>query len=257
MKSVAVHYTLTGPSDAPVLVLAGPLGTTLDIWDPQVDALSEQFRVLRFDHRGHGGSPVPPGPYSMEDLTVDVVALLDRLEIEQAAFCGVSLGGMVGIWLAAHADERVSSLVLCSTTAQFGDPQPWHERSAVVRWAGTGAVADEVVERWFTPDWAAKHPEQVDRAKQMIINTQDEGYSACCTAIAAMQGRRLLGRILTPTLVIAGTKDPAIPVNPHAEILASGIAGAKLKLLDAAHLVTVQQAETVNDLIAMHVATSQ
>ncbi|HEX2299561.1 MAG TPA: 3-oxoadipate enol-lactonase [Pseudonocardiaceae bacterium] len=252
-KSVDVHYELTGPADAPVLVLAGPLGTTLDIWDPQVEALSEQFRMLRYDHRGHGGSPVPTGPYSMEDLTVDVVTLLDRLEIEQAAFCGLSLGGMVGIWLAAHAHDRVSSLVLCSTSAQFGDPQPWHERGSVVRWAGTVSIADEVVERWFTPDWAAKNPEQVERAKQMIANTNDEGYASCCTAIAALQGLRLLGRILAPTLVIAGKQDPAIPVNPHAEILANGIAGAKLKVLDAAHVVTVEQADTVNDLIAQHI----
>lgn len=255
MKSVTIHYELTGPSDAPVVMLAGPLGSTMEIWDPQAEALSERFRVLRYDHRGHGGSPVPPGPYSMEDLTTDVVALLDRLDIEQVAFCGESLGGMVGIWLASHAPDRVSSLVLCSTTAQFPDPQPWHERSAVVRWAGTVSVASEVVERWFTPDWAAEHPETVDRAKQMIVDTEDEGYASCCTAIAALQGHRLLGRILTPTLVIAGAKDPAIPPNPHAEMLATGIVGAKLTVLDdTAHLVTVQQAETVNNLIAKHVA---
>ncbi|MGH3926482.1 MAG: 3-oxoadipate enol-lactonase, partial [Pseudonocardiaceae bacterium] len=254
MKRVDVHYELTGPADAPVLVLAGPLGSTLEIWNPQVEALSERFRVLRYDHRGHGGSPVPSGPYSMEDLTVDVVTLLDRLDIEQVAFCGLSLGGMVGIWLAAHARERVSSLVLCSTTAQFEDPQPFHERSAVVRWAGTASVASDVVARWFTPEWAAKHQEEVDRVQQMIVETSDEGYASCCTAIAALQGRRLLGRILTPTLVIAGSRDPAIPANPHAETLATGIAGAKLAVLDAAHLVTVEQADKVNDLIARHAA---
>lgn len=254
MMSVDVHHELTGPADAPVLVLAGPLGSTLAIWDHQVEALSERFRVLRYDHRGHGGSPAPSGPYSMEDLTVDVVRLLDRLDIEQAAFCGLSLGGMVGIWLAAHARERVSSLVLCSTSAQFEDPQPWHERGAVVRWAGTASVADEVVERWFTPEWATKNPDQVQRAKQMIVDTDDEGYSSCCTAIAAMQGLRLLGRIITPTLVIAGNHDPAIPANPHAETLGTGIAGATLKLLDAAHLVNVEQADRVNNLITRHVA---
>lgn len=251
-RSVDVHYELTGPPDAPVVVLAGPLGSTLEIWDPQVKALAEQFRVLRYDHRGHGGSPVASGPYSVEDLTVDVVTLLDRLEIEQVTFCGLSLGGMVGLWLAAHARERVSSLVLCSTTAQFEDSGPWHERAAVVRWAGTAAVASEVVARWFTPEFAAKHQDDVDRTTQMITGTSDEGYSACCTAIAALQGRRLLGRILMPTLVIAGARDPAIPPNPHAEILATGIAGAKLKVLDAAHLVTVEQADQVNELIAKH-----
>lgn len=255
-KSVEVHYELTGPSDAPVLVLAGPLGSALEIWDPQVEALADRFRVLRYDHRGHGRSPVAAGPYLMEDLAVDVVTLLDRLGIEQTTFCGESLGGMVGIWLAAHAPERVSSLVLCASTAQFDDPQPFHERSSVVRWAGTAAVASDVVERWFTPEWAAEHPDQVDRVKQMIIDTPDEGYASCCTAVAAMQGHRLLARILAPTLVIAGSQDKVIP-RRHTLTLAGEIAGATLETVDAAHLVTVEQADKVNELIAAHAAAAQ
>ena len=250
MKSVDVHYELTGPDDAPVVVLAGPLGGTLRLWDPLVAELGERFRLLRYDHRGHGGSPVPDGPYAMADLGGDVLALLDRLGIDRATFCGVSLGGMVGIWLGARAPQRWSSLVLCSTTAHFADSGPWQERGAVVRWAGTSSLAPEVVARWFTPDWAARHQEVVEQAKQMIADTSDEGYASCCAAIATWDGRKLLGRISAPTLVIAGTADPSTPATPHAQNIAAGIAGARLKMLDAAHLVTVEQAKRVADLLA-------
>lgn len=255
MKGVEVHHELSGPSDLPVLVLAGPLGSTLKIWEPQAEALAERFRVLRYDHRGHGGSPVPSGPYTVADLGVDVLALLDRLDIERAAFCGLSLGGMVGIWLAAAAPERLSSLVLCSTSAHFDDVGPYLERAASLRWVGTSSIAPEVVAAWFTPEWAAAHPEVVQQATQMIAETSDEGYAACCGAIASWDGRRLLGRILTPTLVIAGSRDQRTPVTPHAKTLATTIYRAKLEVLDAAHLAPIEQADRANRLIAKHAAT--
>ncbi|MGH3795650.1 MAG: 3-oxoadipate enol-lactonase [Pseudonocardiaceae bacterium] len=254
MISVKVHHELTGPSDAPVLVLAGSLGSTLHMWDPQVEALAGRFRVLRYDHRGHGGSPVPSGPYTVADLGGDVLALLDRLEIERVAFCGISLGGMAGIWLGAHAPQRLTSLTLCSTTAYFEDSGPWHERAASVRWASTDSIAPEVVERWFTPEWAAQHPGVVDQVTQMIARTSDEGYAACCAAIAAWDARKLIPRIDVPTLVIGGAQDSATPVNPHARILVTGIPEAKLMVLDAAHLVSMERAKEVNDLLAEHAA---
>ena len=255
MRSVEVHHEFSGPSDLPVLVLAGPLGSTLQIWQPLVESLAERFRLLRYDHRGHGGSPVPSGPYTVADLGVDVLALLDRLDIERAAFCGLSLGGMVGIWLAAAATERLSSLVLCSTSAHYDDVGPYLERAASVRWVGTSSIAPEVVAGWFTPKWSAAHPEVVQQATQMIAETSDEGYAACCGAIASWDGRRLLGRILTPTLVIAGAQDQRTPVTPHAKTLASAIYRAKLEVLDAAHLAPVEQADRANRLIAQHAAT--
>ncbi|MGH3799684.1 MAG: 3-oxoadipate enol-lactonase [Pseudonocardiaceae bacterium] len=254
MGSVEVHYELTGPSDLPVLVLAGPLGSTLKIWEPQVEALAERFQVLRYDHRGHGQSPVPGGSYVIADLAVDVLALLDRLEIERVAFCGLSLGGMVGICLGAYAPERLSSLVLCSTSAHYDDHGPWVERAASVRWVGTSGIAPDVVAGWFTPEWAAAHPEVVEQAIQMIAGTSDDGYAACCGAIITWDGRRLLGRILTPTLVIAGSQDPGTPVTPHAKTLAAGIYRAKLEVLDAAHLAPIEQADRANRLIAKHAA---
>jgi 3-oxoadipate enol-lactonase len=254
MRSVEVHHELAGSADSPVLVLAGPLGSTLDIWEPHVDRLAERFRVLRYDHRGHGQSPTPSGPYEIADLGGDAIALLDRLGIERAAFCGVELGGMVGIWLAAHAPERVSALVLCSTSARYDDYGPWIEQEASVRWAGTSGLAAQVVRGWFTPEWAAAHPEIVEQATQMVSKTSDEGYSACCSAIASWDGRRLVGRINTPTLVIGGSRDRGTPVTPHAKTLAAAIYMAKLKVLDGAHLAIIQQADRANRLISQFVA---
>lgn len=255
MSSIEVHYELTGPSDAPVLVLAGPLGSTLKIWDSQVEALGDRFRLLRYDHRGHGGSPVPSGPYTVADLAGDVLALLDRLGIESASYCGLSLGGMVGIRLAAQAPERLSSLVLCSTSARFDDVSPFLERAASVRWVGTASIAPTVVAGWFTPQWAGEHQAEVDRVEKMIAETSDEGYCACCSAIAHWSGRKLLGRVVVPTLVLAGAHDSVTPVMPDARTIAAGITEAKLEVLDAAHMVTIEQAPQVNELIARHLTT--
>lgn len=253
MATVQVHHEFTGSPEAPVLVLAGPLGSTLKIFDPLVGSLAERFRVLRYDHRGHGASPVPSGPYAIADLGADALALLDRLGIERAAFCGLSLGGMAGIWLAAHAPQRLSALVLCSTSAHYDDHGPWIEREAAVRWAGTASIARDVVSRWFTPRWAATHPGVVAQAVQMISETSDEGYAACCGAIATWDGRRLLARISAPTLVIAGSQDMGTPVKPHAHILANGIYRAKLEVLDAAHLAIIEHADQGIQLITNHV----
>jgi 3-oxoadipate enol-lactonase len=257
MRTVEVHHELTGSPDSPVLVLAGPLGSTLDIWQPQVDALAEQFRVLRYDHRGHGGSPVlHGGSYPVVDLALDALALLDRLGIERAGFCGIALGGMVGIWLAAHAPERFSSLVLCSTSAHFDDHGPSVERAASVRFAGTSGIAADVVAGWFTREWAAAHPDVVEQAIQMISKTTDDGYAECCGAIAAWDARKLLGRIMTPTLVLAGSQDHEVPVVPHAKTLAAAIYRAKLEVLDGAHLAVIEQADKANRLIARHVTAA-
>jgi 3-oxoadipate enol-lactonase len=254
MGTVEVHYELTGPSDSSVLMLAGPLGSSLDIWQPHMDRLTERFQVLRYDHRGHGRSPVPSGPYQIVDLGADALALLDRLGIERVAFCGLSMGGMVGICLAAYSPERVSSLVLCSTSAHYDDYGPWIDREAAVRFVGTAGLAKEIVAGWFTPDWAAAHSEVVEQTIQMISNTSDEGYSACCSAIAGWDGRRLIGRINTPTLVIGGSRDAGTPVTPHAKTLAAGIYRARLEVLDGAHLAIIEQAEWAGHLIARHAA---
>lgn len=247
-----LHFVDDGPRDAPVLVLSGSLGSTVDMWRPQLPVLAERFRVIRVDHRGHGHSPVPPGPYRVSDLAGDVLALLDGLGLDRVAWCGLSMGAMVGMYLGSEAPERLSSLTLCCTTAHFPDPTPWRDRIAAVAVGGTGPIADAVVARWFTPDWAAAHPDAVATAVAMVAGTPDEGYLACCQAIEAWDHRDRLPAVVVPTLVIAGSADPSTPVEPHARVLVENIPDAHLEVLDAAHLATIERPESATRLIAAH-----
>jgi 3-oxoadipate enol-lactonase len=253
VTSYLLHHRADGPDDAPVLLLGGSLGTTLAMFKPQVQALSDRLRLIRFDHRGHGGSPVRPGPYTIEELGRDVLALLDRLDLERVSYCGLSLGGMVGMWLAANAPERIERLVLICTAPCLPPAAAWFERAAVVRNAGTPeAVADAVLGRWFTAGYAAAHPDVVARHRAMIASTPAEGYAGCCEAIAVLDLRPALERIAAPTLVIAGAQDPTVTPE-RAEGLAAAIPDARLEVLDpAAHLASVERAEQVSELIARH-----
>ena len=250
--TVELHRLLEGPEDAPVLVMANSLGTTLRMWDDQAPALQAHFRLLRYDHRGHGGSPVPPGPYRIEDLGRDALALLDRLAIERASFCGLSIGGMVGMWLASEAPERIERLALCCTSALLGPKEMWNERIAVATEQGMDALVEGVVARWFTPDFFSSTPETVERAARMLRETNAEGYAGCCAAIRDMDLRSRLGEIRAPTLVIAGADDPATPPD-HAELIRDSIPGARLVIIPrAAHLANVEQPETVTRAILDH-----
>jgi 3-oxoadipate enol-lactonase len=251
--SVALHHVDEGPRDAPVLVLAGSLGSTVEMWRPQVEALARRFRLIRLDHRGHGGSPVPEGPYRVADLAGDALALLDSLGVERAAWCGLSLGGMVGMHLASETPERISRLVLCCTSAYFPDRSVWTDRIAAVRAGGTAPIAETVVERWFTPGWAAEHPDAVTRARTWVAETSDAGYLACCQAIEVWDHRDRLAAITAPTLVVAGSADQATPVEPHARFIAGSVPGARLEVLDGAHLATIECAEQATAMIATHV----
>lgn len=253
MKAVELHYEISGPEGAPVVLLGGSLGTTGAMWDAQVKTLSARMRTVAFDHRGHGSSPVPTGPYTIADLGGDVVALIDRLGLERVSYVGLSIGGMVGQWLAANHPERVDRLVLIATSAYLGAPDSWHERAADVRRAGTTEiVADAVLSRWFTPRWAASHRQIVAELREMIAAIPAEGYAGCCEAISALDLRPQLERITARTLVIGGSDDPSIPPE-HQRALADAIAGARLEIIDdAAHLLNVQHPETVNGLLAEH-----
>jgi len=252
MTPVDVHFVADGPPDAPVVVLSPSLGSTLGMWDPQVAALAARFRVVRYEPRGHGRSPVPADPYEIADFAGDVVRLLDRLGVERAHYCGLSLGGMIGIALAADHPHRVDRLVLCCTTAQFPSPDPWVERAATVRAKGTEAVAESVVERWLTPGFAASHPDIVTRLRTMIEQTPDEGYAACCGAIQRMDLRTALPRITAPTLVVAGEQDASTPPE-LVERIAAGIPGARLEVLSpAAHVLNIEQADALTQLLLDH-----
>ena len=250
-STVEVHYLLEGPEDAPVLVLSSSLGTTLAMWDDQAPALSERFRLLRYDHRGHGGSPVPPGPYKIEDLGRDVLVLLDRLGVERFSFCGLSLGGMVGMWLACEVPERVERLVLCCTSARFA-PDTFDSRARTVRERGVDAIADAVVERWFTPAFRESRPNVVEWAGKMLRDTPAEGYAGCCEAVRDTDLSARLGEIHAPTLVIAGADDPAAPPD-DAQLIRDSIPDARLLIVpQAAHLANVEQPEEITRAILGH-----
>lgn len=252
MNAVAVHHVVEGPDDAPVVVLATSLGSTLRIWDAQVPRLSSRFRVVRFDTRGHGESPVPPGPYTITDLGHDVIALLDRLGVAKAHFCGVSLGGMVGMWLASHAPDRIDRLVLCCTSARLGPPEMWAQRAQTAREQGTAALADTVVARWLTPEYAAQNPKLAADLRDMIAATPAEGYAGCCGVIERMDLTGTLASVRAATLVIAGADDPATP-PAHGASIAAAIPGARMAIVPhAAHLANVEQADTVTALIMEH-----
>ena len=248
---IELHHEVTGPADAPAVVLSNSLGATLAMWDRQLDALAG-YRVVRYDLRGHGGSPVPDGPSSIADLGGDLVALLDRLEIERASLVGVSLGGMVSLWTAAHHPDRVDRLAPCFTSAQLGPPQMWRDRIATVHAEGTGALADAVVGRWFTPAFAAREPGYVAGMRDIIAATPAAGYASCAAAIENIDLRPVLELITAATLVIAGADDPSTPPS-HAEVIVDGIHAADLRVLDdAAHLGNIEQAEPFNAALLGH-----
>lgn len=249
--AVEVSYRLEGPEDAPVLVLSNSLGATLGMWDEQAPALRERFRLLRYDARGHGGSPAPPGPYTIGDLGRDVLSLLDGLGTERASFCGLSIGGMTGVWLASEVPERFERLALLCTAAKL-DPEAWQERARKVRAGDVGAVADAVVERWFTPEFRASRPETSAWAVRMLRETDPEGYAGCCEAIRDMDLRDRLGRIEAPTLVVSGAEDPATPPE-HGELIRGSIPDASFEVIPhAAHLANVEQPEAVTRAILHH-----
>ena len=253
MSDFELNYALDGISGRPAVLLGGSLGTTLAMWQPQLPALSERFRVIRYDHRGHGGSAVVPGPYTIDELGSDVLAMLDRLEVERVFYCGLSLGGMIGMWLASHAPARIQRLVLVCTSAYLPPAEAWTQRAATVREAGSPeAVADAVIARWFTEPYVRERPDVVARHRAMIADTSAEGYAGCCEAIAIMDLRPGLARIVAPTLVIGAEQDPATPPE-HVRAIAAGIPGARLEILDpAAHLSSVERSAEVTQLIVDH-----
>jgi 3-oxoadipate enol-lactonase len=253
--TVELHHTSDGPEDAPVLVLGSSLGTTGAMWDESVPALAERFRVLRYDTRGHGGSPAPPGPYTMDELGGDVLALLDRLGLERVSFCGLSIGGMIGMWLASEAPERVERLVLCCTVPHFPPPDLWNERADTVRAEGMGPLVDPALDRWLPPDVRAARPDAEEHLRRLIASTPPEGYAGCCEAIRDMDLRGRLASITAPTLVIAGSEDPSTPaakVRPISEAIASA---RYVEIEGAAHIANISNPRPFIDAVMEHLAS--
>lgn len=249
---MSLAHRLDGPGGAPVVVLSSSLGTTQELWSRQLPELVERFRVLMYDHPGHGASALPEQPYTVEALADGLLELLDALGLERVSLCGVSLGGMVGMALALEAPERVDRLVLSCTSAYLGPPEGWAERARIVRAEGMESIADTVVGRWFTPELAREEPETVARFRAMLAATPPEGYARCCEAVGAWDARGRISAIAAPVLVVAGKDDAATPVE-SAELIASRIPGARLHVLErAAHLANVERAEAFTSAVLEH-----
>jgi 3-oxoadipate enol-lactonase len=248
----AVAHTVSGQPDAPTVLLANSLGSSWEMWDANLAELEARFRVIRFDTRGHGRSPAPPGPYTIDDLADDVVVLLDHLGVGRAHVVGLSLGGMTGLRLAARNPDRVDRLVVLCTGARLDPPSLWTDRAELVRAKGTTAVAESVVQRWFTPAWLADHPQVRAESEWMVASMPAEGYAACCEVIATMDLIDDLRAITAPTLAIAGADDPATPPW-QLERIASSVANGKLLVVpDAAHLASAQRPDLVTPAVIAH-----
>lgn len=235
----ALYYRWDGLEEGPVLILSNSLGTSMAMWEPQVVALGERFRLLRYDKRGHGRSSVPPGGYGLDRLGRDVIELADGLGIDTFSFCGLSLGGMTAQWLGWRAPERIERLVIANSSACMGPPSGWDERIRIVLGEGMSAMAAPVLGRWFTTEFA-RDPANTEPMLQALLDTPAQGYAGCSAAIRDMDMRALLGLISAPTLVIGGTVDPATPPE-HSRELAAGIPGAECIMLEAAHLSNVER----------------
>jgi len=243
-----IHAEVEGPEQAPVLMLSNSLGTNLHMWDDQVAAFTRHFRLVRYDRRGHGQSDVPKGPYSMERLGRDVLAMLDALGIERINWCGLSMGGMVGQWLGAHAPRRIDKLVLSNTSCYFSDKSIWNGRIKLVREKGLAGIVDANMERWFSKAFRDRSPLAVARIREMFLATSVDGYIACGEAVRDMDHRPLLAQIGAPTLVIAGRHDPATTVEAG-EFIAQHMPDARLAVLDAAHIANVEQPQVYADTV--------
>jgi 3-oxoadipate enol-lactonase len=235
-----INVVVEGPENAPALMLSNSLGTTHAMWQPQLEAFKQHFRLVRFDRRGHGGSGVPKGPYTMEVLARDALAVLDGLGLKRVNWCGLSMGGMAGMWLGANAPERFERMVLCNTSAQFPDRKIWDDRLRFARENGLAAMVGANMERWFTKGFREREPKTIAWITEMFLTTPLEGYIGCGEAVRDMDHRALLPNIKVPTLVIAGRHDPATTLQAG-EYLRDHIPGVAFTVLEAAHISNVEQ----------------
>ena len=241
INGTRLYYRFQGDRTLPVLVLSHSLGNDHGLWDLQMPDLLRHFQVLRYDIRGHGGSDAPPGDYSIEDLAGDVLALCDTAGVDTFAYCGLSLGGMVGQWLGVHAKERLTHLILANTSAKAGDPSHWDSRRRAALEGGMAAVTDAVLQRSFSPEFFDRGRIAVDSLRRVLLGVNVTGYAGCCAAIRDMNQLDLIPRIAVPTLVIGGDADISTPWAEHGQLLVEGIPGARGVCLPAGHLSNLER----------------
>tara|TARA_R110002020_G_scaffold32448_2_gene99820 strand:+ start:1640 stop:2434 length:795 start_codon:yes stop_codon:yes gene_type:complete len=250
INGVLLHYRLVGPLDAPVLVFANSLGTDLRIWDAVTAQLAGRYRMLAYDKRGHGLSDAPSGDYSLPDHVADLTGLLDHLGIGDVAICGVSIGGLIAQGMALQQPERISRLILCDTASRFGDAALWNSRIAAIAQGGMGAIADGVMERWFSPDFMMQQPDALAGWRNLFLRSDAAGYASTCATLRDADLTAELGRIACPTLVLAGSADKSTPVE-LVRSLATAIPGARFAIIaGAGHIPSIEQPDTLAGLIA-------
>lgn len=241
---MTIHYQLDGRAGAPVIVLSNSLGTTLSMWDAQMDALLQDFRVLRYDTHGHGRS-TKQGKVTLAQLGEDVLNVMAQAGVEKAHFCGISMGGMTGLWLARFAPEHFHSVTVANSAAKIGEQAGWLSRARTVRQEGMPVVAAGAADRWFTQAFRQKHPAEVEPLVHQLATSNAEGYAQCCEALAAADLRAEVGEIRMPMLLIAGEQDPVTTVA-DAEFLRDQVPGARLVTLPASHLSNIEQPAQFN-----------
>jgi 3-oxoadipate enol-lactonase len=244
-----LRYEIDGNRAGPPLLFSNSLGTTAELWNPQLEALSPTFRIIRYDTRGHGSSDVPDGPYTIETLGLDAIAILDAAGVDRAHACGLSLGGLTAMWLGVHRSDRVQSVALVSTAARIANAMLWEERIVQVQTSGMGSLADAAMGRWFSQSFRTSHPDVVAIYHRMVSETPAAGYAACCAAIRDADLRSAITRISAPALIVAGHHDPVTP-PADAEAMRASIPNSRVSLLDAAHILNVEQSHAFNYLLS-------
>ncbi len=249
-RSGPFRVALDGPDDAPVLIFSNSLGTTLEMWEAQA-SLARDYRVVRYDTRGHGASVWPQGPCSFDVLGSDVLAIMDALGIASARFCGISMGGHTGLWLAIHAPERFVAIAVCNSAARIGTAQGWMDRAGTVRAGGKQAMAtlaSTAPGRWFTDGFVREHPATVASLTDTLSALDAQGYAACCEALAHSDLRPGLSGITVPMLLLTGAMDPVTTVA-DSEYMHKAMANSKMAVLQASHLSNVEAPDAFNDTL--------
>ncbi len=248
-----INYQTFGDASKPALVFSNSLGTKYSMWQPQIAHFQQDYYVICYDTRGHGGSEAPQGPYSLEQLGQDIVNLLDHLNIAKAAFCGISMGGLTGQWLAIHKPERFSQVIVCNTAAKIGQEQAWQDRAALVREQGLAPIAATAASRWFTDPFIQSNPAVVAELSNDLGAGSPEGYANCCEALAKADVREQLSSIQIPVLIIAGQQDPVTTVA-DGQFMQQRIANSQLFEINASHISNIEQPEAFNQAVQTFLA---
>ena len=243
-----INYQTFGDSAKPALIFSNSLGTNFSMWKPQIDHFQHDYFVVCYDTRGHGASSAPQGPYTLEQLGQDVVQLLDHLNIEKATFCGISMGGLTGQWLAIHQPERFNHVIVCNTAAKIGQEQAWNDRAALVREQGLQPIASTAASRWFTTGFIQRDAALVEKLQNDLAAGSAEGYASCCEALSQADLREQLKDIKVPVLVVAGQQDPVTTVA-DAEFMIERIPNSKMSEINASHISNIELPNEFNQII--------